>query len=118
MSDVTNPVPGWYPDPQGSGQQRWWDGTQWTSQFQPAGPAYGAGAGYYPAQAGYSKGIVITGYVFAILFWIVGLVLGIVAWTRPDPATRRHGPWIVALSVLVAVLSTVYVINKNKHTGS
>jgi uncharacterized protein DUF2510 len=113
-SDQSNPVAGWYPDPQGSGQQRWWDGTTWTAQFQP-----GTGGFVAPSAAGgeYAKGIVITGYVFAVLFWIVGLVLGIVAWTRPDQATRRHGPRIVALSVVIAVLSAAYVINKNKHGG-
>jgi len=26
--------PGWYPDPSGAQQQRWWDGQQWTQQTQ------------------------------------------------------------------------------------
>ncbi|ADD45852.1 phospholipid scramblase-related protein [Stackebrandtia nassauensis] len=30
-----NTPPGWYPDPQGSGQQRYWDGNQWTPHLNP-----------------------------------------------------------------------------------
>lgn len=26
---------GWYPDPTGSGQQRYWDGSQWTEHYAP-----------------------------------------------------------------------------------
>ena len=29
---------GWYDDPQNPGQQRYWDGAQWTEQRQPAAP--------------------------------------------------------------------------------
>ena len=32
---MSNPIPGWYPDPAGSPKLRWWDGGQWTDQFQP-----------------------------------------------------------------------------------
>lgn len=42
MSDVTpsGPPAGWYDDPDGSGRQRWYDGSIWTDHFQsaPAAP--------------------------------------------------------------------------------
>ncbi|GAA4129735.1 hypothetical protein GCM10022215_42600 [Nocardioides fonticola] len=31
--------PGWYPDTQVPGQQRYWDGSQWTAQVAPLAPA-------------------------------------------------------------------------------
>lgn len=31
---MSNPVQGWYADPAGTDQLRWWDGTQWTDLYQ------------------------------------------------------------------------------------
>ena len=41
MTNTPQTPAGWYPDPQNPGQQRYWDGTQWT---QSAAPAAVAGA--------------------------------------------------------------------------
>ncbi|MFB2598205.1 G5 domain-containing protein [Herbiconiux sp. P17] len=37
---MSTPLPpaGWYPDPNSSARQRWWDGGRWTDFFQPAPP--------------------------------------------------------------------------------
>lgn len=51
---MTTTPAGWYPDPAGSGGQRWWNGSTWGDQVQPAPqpvaqPAQQWGAGA-PAQ--------------------------------------------------------------------
>lgn len=45
---MSNPVQGWYADPAGSTQLRWWDGTQWTDQYRSK---YAAGEATPPAAA-------------------------------------------------------------------
>jgi len=47
MTDPNSPAPGWYDD--GNGQQRYWDGAQWTEQTAPLPPA--APAAPTPVQA-------------------------------------------------------------------
>jgi hypothetical protein len=54
MSDAQVPA-GWYADPSGDiSKQRYWDGTQWTDQYQDMPPATQSGA-YAPPPAGYTQ---------------------------------------------------------------
>src|SRR5438067_13753038 len=49
----TSPSPaGWYPDPTGRGEFRWWTGTAWTYRFASGGHVYSEATGNlsgYPA---------------------------------------------------------------------
>lgn len=36
---MTTPEPGWYADPAGSGQERWWGGVEWTHDVRSPAPA-------------------------------------------------------------------------------
>lgn len=60
MADNETPQPpaGWYPDPTQPGQQRYWDGAQWTEHTAPGGEA-GGGAdagGTGPDAGGWDTG--------------------------------------------------------------
>jgi len=114
MTDAPTPTPGWYPDPDGPGQ-RYWDGGSWTESYSapapPPYPAYAhpAGLAQPVAHSGVS-GLVVTGYVMALLFPVAGLVLGIVAATRDDRATSKHGIWIMVLSLVLTALTIIGMI--------
>lgn len=36
MTDSSQPVAGWYPDPENATAERWWDGTGWTDHRRPS----------------------------------------------------------------------------------
>lgn len=91
MNDPERPPAGWYPDPLHNQRERYWDGNRWAQDEHPSG-------------------IVAAGYLLAIIMPIVGFVLGIVAGTRSDPVTRRHGPYILATAVAAAALWTLVVL--------
>lgn len=75
------PQAGWYDDPSVPGQQRYWDGAQWTANvFNPASPYSAATGTAQPQPVG--SGVIIAGWVGAVLFPIVGLVIGILIMSR------------------------------------
>ncbi len=95
---------------------------QYASPSAYAAPPPPPQPGYFPPQAnqdapppppgayghpGYAQpsqgvgGLVVVGYITAVLLPIVGFILGIVAATRRDePRTARHGVWVIVVSVV------------------
>jgi hypothetical protein len=56
MTDAHTAPAGWYPQPDGSGGQRWWDGERWTEHTSPltapaVAPVYAAAPAAVPAAA-------------------------------------------------------------------
>lgn len=64
---MSNPVEGWYPDPAGTAQLRWWDGYSWTDDYLPDDTVQDYGADSYseadPAYAGYQDAAPTDGSV-------------------------------------------------------
>lgn len=50
MTEQSSPEPGWYPDPSGSPNLRWWNGVSWSDSTHalPGAPAASAPAPAYP----------------------------------------------------------------------
>ena len=78
---MTEPTPaGWYPDPENSGQQRYWDGNAWTENFTPGG------ASPAPAAAPTKKPIYKRPW-FVVVAVLVGLgVIGNLIGGSPSEA--------------------------------
>lgn len=80
MSEVTpTPEPsapaGWYPDPQNPGQQRYWDGSAWSSAV-PAAPTTSTNA--------------VAGLVLAILSWVLcPIIAAIIALVLARSSSRE-----------------------------
>jgi hypothetical protein len=75
MTTPPSTPPGWYPDPHGAPGQRWWDGSQWTENFQAAGPT-----GQVRAAGADNAGIALACSIGGILCCgpvaIAGVVMG------------------------------------------
>ncbi len=88
MADVQGPA-GWYPDPGGSGQQRYFDGTTWTENYAPmTGPPPAA----VPGKKGHGCLYAILGAVAAVVLLIIVLVvaLGGAAKKVSDDITKTN----------------------------
>jgi hypothetical protein len=97
---TSGPTPGWYPDPDGTGEGRYWDGERWTNErrsIAAAGTSTASPSGFPPVSSprgwsALSPGVQLR-VVLAAVVAVVGLILGILhgksssgGWA-PSPAS-------------------------------
>jgi len=101
VSDAAQNMPtqrGWYADPAGLPQKRWWDGEQWTEHLHdPASNAYGVDA---------VLGAGAPASVFNNYLWAIALlpVVSFLALTSAETASPLLGWGISIGSVILAYL--------------
>lgn len=95
-----SPPPGWYPNPDGSGQQRWWDGSQWGIAASSSVPAT---AGSFDDE----RGMATLAQVLPIFTSFLGpLVIWFVA--RPDqPFVKHHAAEALNFQITVSIAAFV-----------
>ena len=81
------PAAGWYPDPENSGMQRHWDGSQWTDDRRPLSAPEVSGR------------LLFFGYAGALFLPIVGLILGIVLLAKKATLVISIGVTALAFAI-------------------
>lgn len=98
------PPPGWHPDPEGTPQLRWWDGTQWTSATKPRALQEGPKTPPSPIDPAIRRR---NNLIAAGLIGIV--VLGLGAWQILNTQGGGNGP---AASEAAAIASSPSVASR------
>lgn len=98
MADTNNPA-GFYPDPEGKPNQRYWDGFKWTEYVRPiAGQQYvsaPAASGFIAPQNGLGTAALTLGilglFCFPLISSLLAIIFGRIGMTRADQgyATNR-----------------------------
>jgi hypothetical protein len=70
------PEPGWYPDPGGTPQFRYWDGYGWTDHFSPVAPAPAPTLVAARPGGGLIAGVVVGVVVLALIGTAIAIALG------------------------------------------
>jgi Protein of unknown function (DUF2510) len=105
MSNQPASPPGWYPGPNDS--HSYWDGCAWThhaDRDRTVRPLQVTVPSITPVKNPNHSNLVSGGYIFAVVMPLIGFVLGLVAVTRPEPATSKHGMKIIGLSIVAFII--------------
>jgi len=114
---MSDPIAGWYPDAAVPGQQRYWDGTQWTEHVAPLAP--GAFPSAFPTAVRYAHwgqrvgAYLIDGLVTAIPAIAAAILIeantttvevGGITYTTETPGS---GVWTIAIVLFLSTLGLV-----------
>jgi hypothetical protein len=72
------PGPGWYPEPSGTPQFRYWDGNQWTEHLSPIAPAPAPG----PVASRHRSGLVVAVVAGVLVVALIGTAIAVAV--NPD----------------------------------
>jgi hypothetical protein len=92
---IAAPGPGFYHDPNDATVDRYWDGAQWTENRVPRG----MGEPGKKEKEQKADGVIITGYILAVLMPLIGFIIGLTQINK-----NRHGIWVVVASVAAFVM--------------
>jgi membrane protein YdbS with pleckstrin-like domain len=60
-----------------------------------------------PAQPQISEGMKILFYILSFLFWLIGIIIGAIYYSKPDPESKHVGKMCIILAVVGVVFWVV-----------
>lgn len=119
VSEGTGAREGWYADPRGTGDQRWWDGREWTDRTRPPSPSADWRSWIARSPRARTFDQLVAGA--AGLSALVAFLIGLTALIRDKPLPGVAILVLPAVPILLAgQLWTIALVNARtpRHGGS